>query len=507
MALLDSESFGSSYNAADFLTYGAWSLGGGLTTPSSAICPLQVYGSNALAISNGAKNWIREISTGTDVFYWGGRMRINIASSSGWGMTFNDETGVNQLGISIASTGVITALRGMTLNNSGYTAGTSLGTTASGAFPSNNWVYVEVGAFIDDVTGWMIIRLDGVEVLNLSGIDTKGSGSSALVKRVGFRPVNGNSNLNMLTHMYFCDDAGSHNNTFLGDVLVKPISPNADSAVQFAPTSGLVNYNLPDAGANTVMSSTATIRFQQLPCPISGQLTNLVLYTGGTGTGNTNMALYADRGGQPGELLATATAKGSVVNGTNTYAVTGGPTLVGGQTYWVALHEDHIFNVRQAAGNQPFGRNYVRTWASGFPSDMFDVRTTPHTTAYRFGMEVTASANWEVASDIAPGTTPNPYNLELTIGEQDLFTVPSLGYTPQEIFGVTVKLISRRNGANARSAATVINTGSTDYAGSSVSLGATYTNIQTVYDVNPNTSAVWTITELDALLIGYKVAA
>jgi hypothetical protein len=505
MALVDSESFGSSYNAADFLTYSAWSLGGGLTTPGSVICPLQVYGSNALQITNGVRNWVRTLAAGTDTFYWGGRMFVNITGSSGWGMTFNDPTGVNQLGFGIASTGIITVLRGMTLNNSGYTGGTSLGTTAN-VFPSSAWVYVEFGAFIDATTGWVIMRINGAEVFNQSGINTKGSGASALVQRYGFRPVNGNNNINMLTHCYFCDATGSVNNSFLGDVVVRPLSPNANSAVQFAATPGLATFILPDGGSNSALSG-SNMRMQRVPAPISGQLTNLVMQTGGTGTGNSNLALYEDIDGTPGALLATGTAKASVINGTNVYAVSGGPSLQAGKTYWVALLADFIFNCRTVSGNQHLARNYARTWGSGFPSTMFDVRTTPHASGLRFGMEITASANWEVASDRAPGTTPNPYNLDLTIGNTDLFTMTPLGYIPESIYGVTIKLISRQNGANARSAATVIEIGSTTDAGASVALGATYTNIQTVYNVNPDTSAGWTIADLNSLLIGYKVAA
>lgn len=504
MALVDSESFGSSLNAADFLTYTAWSLGGGLVSPGSVICPLQVYGSNALQITNGTRSWIRTLAAGTSTFYWGGRMFVNISGSSGWGMTFNDPTGVNQLGFGIASTGIITVLRGMTLNNAGYTGGTSLGTTGN-VFPSSAWVYVEFGAFIDATVGWVIMRINGAEVFNLTGANTKGSGASALVQRYGFRPVNGSNNTNMLTHCYFCDDTGGVNDNFLGDVVVRPLSPNANSAVQFAATPGLVNYNLPDGGANSVQSG-ANIRLMRIPAPISGQLTNLVLYTGGTGTGNSNMALYADDDGTPGALLAAGTAKASVVSGTNTYVVSGGPQVVAGKPYWVALHADFVFSCRVAGGNQQGARNYSQSWAGGFPSTMYNLRTTP-ASALRFGMEVTGSANWEVASDRAPGTTPNPYNLDLTIGNTDLFTMTPLGYIPESIFGVTVKLISRRNGANARSAATVIEIGSTTDAGASVSLGADYTNIQTVYNVNPDTSAGWTISDLNTLLVGYKVAA
>jgi hypothetical protein len=149
------------------------------------------------------------------------------------------------------------------------------GHSTAGAFTQSNWHYVEIGWEIHDSAGWITIRVDGVEVLALTGIDTRGvtaassSGWKYMTTEWTGITITGGSNMVVLVDdLYVCDNAGAVANTFLGDVAVEAIFPEAPGALtQFTPDSGLnwdrvkdtADYivGAPDGDLSYVQSETA----------------------------------------------------------------------------------------------------------------------------------------------------------------------------------------------------------------------------------------------------------
>jgi hypothetical protein len=142
----------------------------------------------------------------------------------------------------------------------GGAAGTILGTSANGIFPLNAWNYVEVKATINNSTGSIVVRLNGVTVLTITGVDSQNT-ANAFVNRYS---LDGTS---FIDDHYLADTTGSApNNDFLGDIRVDVIYPNAaGDETDYTPLSGS-NFQMvddpgtPDGDTTYNESTTATDR-------------------------------------------------------------------------------------------------------------------------------------------------------------------------------------------------------------------------------------------------------
>jgi hypothetical protein len=134
---------------------------------------------------------------------------------------FSVEWGVN---------GVVRAYRGSP-------GGTLLGTSGAGAFYYDQWFYAEVGGTIDSVAGYVEVRINTAPVLIVPSINTKATSHTSFDSfQLGARAIGLSSPfVAAFDDLYFNDDAGSVNNTFLGNVRVKTqFTAGAGSSTQFA---------------------------------------------------------------------------------------------------------------------------------------------------------------------------------------------------------------------------------------------------------------------------------
>ncbi len=148
-----------------------------------------------------------------------------------------------------ASTGKIHAYRGTS---------TLLGSSASGVYLSGVWNYIEVKWTVDDTVGVVVVRVNGVEVLNLTSQDTKNS-TNAYCACIG---VSCDVSQHTFDDMYICDTSGSVNNDFLGDCKVVEVVPTgAGNYTQWTPSAGSNWQNVDDSNPNgdTDYNSDSTI--------------------------------------------------------------------------------------------------------------------------------------------------------------------------------------------------------------------------------------------------------
>jgi hypothetical protein len=105
---------------------------------------------------------------------------------------------------------------------------------AGEAITSNTYNYLEVKVTIADA-GSYEVRLNGVPILSKTGVDLNPSGV-AVVNAVRIQgPIT-------IDDLYICDDTGTENNDFLGDVRVELHTPvDVGALSQWTPASGL-NY-------------------------------------------------------------------------------------------------------------------------------------------------------------------------------------------------------------------------------------------------------------------------
>lgn len=151
--------------------------------------------------------------------------------------------------------------------------GTQTGTllaTASQPLGAALWTFLEVKATIADSGGLVQVRLDGTQVLSFTG-DTRNAGTAeiATVRFSNHFVASGTRHALRLDDVYFCDNAGSRNNDFLGDVRVVTLRPNADTAqADFTPSAGSAHYTLvadaPDDDGDATYVESGTVGHKDL---------------------------------------------------------------------------------------------------------------------------------------------------------------------------------------------------------------------------------------------------
>lgn len=115
-------------------------------------------------------------------------------------------------------------------------------------------------------------------------------------------------------------------------------------------------------------------------------------------------------------------------------------------------------------------------------------------------------SNWENVDDVPPDDDTT-YNASATPGDIDTLALGSLVTTTGTVKGIQVTNRWRKDDAGSRSARRVIRVGTTDYEGDVVTLTDDYVSATDVIEQNPDTSAAWSIADVNALEAGYKVEA
>lgn len=139
---------------------------------------------------------------------------------------------------------------------------TLLGTTSGANIFYDAWSYVEVKAIIDDSVGSVTVRTNGQEVLSLSSIDTKNSGTGA-ISVVSLSCAYRYQAMDF-DDLYISDTSGAAPcNDFLGDVRVDQLLPNrAGTYTQFTPSTGANYQNVDEPGyhdGDTTYNETDTV--------------------------------------------------------------------------------------------------------------------------------------------------------------------------------------------------------------------------------------------------------
>ena len=115
-----------------------------------------------------------------------------------------------------------------------------------------------------------------------------------------------------------------------------------------------------------------------------------------------------------------------------------------------------------------------------------------------------ANQNWqEVGETQFDGDAS--YNYATTVGNADLFTFASLPTTTSVVFGVQVTGAYRKLDASAQTIKQNIKSGTTESSGATLSLSLNYCYYTDPFVLDPNTSATWAPTAVNAALGGYTL--
>jgi hypothetical protein len=152
-------------------------------------------------------------------------------------MTFHDNAATRQIWVGLNGAGFIEVHR---TDKAGALLGTSSEHTAIGS----EWHYYEYKVVLNAAgAGMVVVRLDGVQVLNLTGITT--SSLTSNVRYLSMFQSSSTGTSAQYDDMYVCDDTdgtatqGRANNDFLGDVRVASLYPtSAGDSTGWTPSTG-----------------------------------------------------------------------------------------------------------------------------------------------------------------------------------------------------------------------------------------------------------------------------
>lgn len=118
--------------------------------------------------------------------------------------------------------------------------GTQVAVTDDPVVTLSTWHYLEVKMYFHNSAGYVIVKIDGDEVINETGLDLIYQ-TTETVEFIEFW-----SNYNAVAYwddIYCCDDSGTKNNDWLGQCQVKTLSPSsAGNYSQFTPSGEASNY-------------------------------------------------------------------------------------------------------------------------------------------------------------------------------------------------------------------------------------------------------------------------
>lgn len=118
------------------------------------------------------------------------------------------------------------------------------GDSAAGVITINTWYYIEVKVKIDNSAGAVEVYVNGVQVIDVTGVDNQAS-TNAVTENIYFRGAIGT--LEYIDDIYLCDVAGAVNNDFLGPGSVTAFLPDgAGTNTDFTPSAGANFENVDD---------------------------------------------------------------------------------------------------------------------------------------------------------------------------------------------------------------------------------------------------------------------
>ena len=194
--------------------------------------------------------------------------------------------------------------------------GNVLGTSATGVLPTGAWSYVEAKVTVHDTTGSAVLRVNGVQVLNLTNVDTKDSSlTTAASLKLGHNSAFTPPGIgNAFDDVYIADTTGSVNNDFLGELTVEHLRPASDDTAQWVGSDGnsTANYDLVDEagaynGTDFVASSTVGQRDLYVPVPSTLPISAPVL-----GVVVSAVAMKTDAGTRTAKLICKEGSGGTV---------------------------------------------------------------------------------------------------------------------------------------------------------------------------------------------------
>ncbi len=117
-----------------------------------------------------------------------------------------------------------------------------IASSVTGAYPINAWFHLEAKIKIHDTTGTVQVRVDGTDVINETGLDTRNGGTDGLIDKIEIGSAESNSAVLRVCDIYMLNEQGS---APLNDL----IGPHTIESLRTDAAGNYTNWT-PSAGAN-----------------------------------------------------------------------------------------------------------------------------------------------------------------------------------------------------------------------------------------------------------------
>ncbi|MEE9367050.1 MAG: hypothetical protein V3W44_10210 [Dehalococcoidales bacterium] len=207
-------------------------------------------GTNGIECST-ASQWFEVSVPDLDTYFSGIAFKPTNISTTTDLFTFKED-GVDHVIIRLLADGSISVVQG---------DATVLGTSSAGLIIAGSFTYLEVQVVIDDTAGVVVVNKDGVEILNLTALDTNNGGTSGVIDVIRFQ---GSTDVVVFDDLYILNATGSApQNTFLGDSRIDASFPSADGDLsnisEVFPTTPTTHFDkvdeVPPDGDTTYVTS------------------------------------------------------------------------------------------------------------------------------------------------------------------------------------------------------------------------------------------------------------
>jgi hypothetical protein len=487
------------YTAPADLVAGYWDVGGSqgsLSFPPGRFAGgqgLQVFPNNSISKVSGSNDAVHH-------FVLAFQQTVALSGTTLGFIIQLADGATNQCCIVFRSDGAI-------LLTSGASTGTILATYAGAITAVGQWFVFEIEVVINNTTGSVTIRKNGntgTPDFTATSLNTRNSANNYANKITIGAGTTSVSN-HLADDFLWRSDPSSV--PWVGDIRCYTRMPVSDQSVQFTKAGAPSQSISGTIGIYNAWAANAAHYFSFVPT-YSGQIAGATWNTGSgySGTGNVKFAIYADNGGVPGALLATSS---QITNpAVNTQAVTfpSPATVVAGQKYWWGENQDSASlsaAVQNVSGNESIQVN--NTTYAGWPASNPSMSgATFNNNQHGFVVNFTFVLNANCVSEARQDGTTS-YVFDSVVGDKDFYGIAARNSPapPATVVAVTTRGFMQRSDAGSRVAAVQVKSGGTTVQSTPTQpASGSFSWLYRTDLTNPNTSAAWAPSAVDAVQVG-----
>lgn len=246
MALLYMDGFDVGDSSLRWATSGTIRMNYGMTPRLNGGMALQIDAGPSGG-SNNVGGLFRAFPSSTQV-YCGAALQVVLEAQSpsqlvAFFQLYGDSGTTSHLFLRRLANNTVALYRGSPSGTVSSPGGTLLAQSVAGVL-DGYWHSVEISASISTTTGHVVVNVDGTKVIDFTG-NTRNGGTVAALDTIKFQVASYISSVSsmVIDDLYICNDTGTTNNTFLGDIRVQTMLPNAaGSSTQLTPTGSTNNW-------------------------------------------------------------------------------------------------------------------------------------------------------------------------------------------------------------------------------------------------------------------------